>query len=61
MGAGANNTSKEAAGIDKAGIELQNVPGTNIHAGAGEALLGGGVNLSCVKSRPCSATTVLLF
>ena len=60
MGAGANNTSKEA-GIDKAGIELQNVPGTNIHAGAGEATKAasmlGGVNISCVKSRLCRTTT----
>ena len=35
MGAGANDTSKEAGGMDKVGIE-QNVPGTNIHAAAGK-------------------------
>ena len=35
MGAGANDASKEAGGMDKVGIE-QNVPGTNIHAAAGK-------------------------
>ena len=35
LGADADDASKEKGGVDKVGIE-QNVPGTNIHAAAGE-------------------------